>query len=137
VSQSGAGPPVLCGASVEPARLAICDLEDFDVSGVARAAEERMSGVLHLITGLGLGGAESVLVRTVLAAHAAGAPPQIVVSLMDEDAYGADLRAGGIEMHCLGMQRSRPSVGALFRLSRLLRQKRPDVIMSWLYHADL
>ena len=41
-----------------------------------------MSGVLHVITGLGLGGAESVLTRTAIAAQTAGARRQIVVSLM-------------------------------------------------------
>lgn len=96
-----------------------------------------MSGVLHVITGLGLGGAESVLTRTAIAAQTAGARRQIVVSLMDEGVYGRELCAAGVELHCLRMRRGRPSPGALMGLIRLLRQKDPDTVMSWLYHADL
>lgn len=96
-----------------------------------------MSNIVHIITGLGLGGAESVLVRTVLAAKAAGAPAQSVISLMEEGDYGAPLREQEIEVHCLGLKRGFPRSGALIRLVKLLKAKKPAVIMSWLYHADL
>lgn len=63
---------------------------------------------------------------------------QIVVSLMDEGEFGASLRSAGIELHCLGMARAAvPSARAVYRLAGLVRAKRPDVVMTWLYHADL
>lgn len=62
---------------------------------------------------------------------------QLVVSLTDEGIYGPRLRAAGVEVHCLGMRSGYFSPSALMRLVRLLRQQRPAVVMTWLYHADL
>lgn len=99
-----------------------------------------MATVMHIINELDAGGAERVLTR--IACHNArnsdpDAPPQIVVSLMDEGVYGPDLIEAGVELHCLGMTSGiRDLPAAIFRLSRLMRRKKPDAIMSWLYHSD-
>ncbi len=96
--------------------------------------------VLHLITGLGLGGAETWLSRLV---------PRLprerfdcrVVSLLDlSDEHGAlagRLREAGVPVESLGMRRGLPGPGALLRLMVLLRQWKPQVLQTWLYHADL
>ncbi|WP_417837025.1 glycosyltransferase [Thalassospira tepidiphila] len=95
---------------------------------------------MHIINELDAGGAERVLTR--IACHNArdggpDAPRQIVVSLMDEGVYGADLRDADVELHCLGMKSGvRDLPGAIMRLTRLMRQIKPDAIMSWLYHSD-
>ncbi|URK16176.1 glycosyltransferase [Thalassospira sp. GO-4] len=95
---------------------------------------------MHIINELDAGGAERVLTR--IACHNArnsdpDAPRQIVVSLMDEGVYGPDLIEAGVELHCLGMTSGiRDLPAAIFRLSRLMRRKKPDAIMSWLYHSD-
>ncbi len=68
--------------------------------------------ILHVITGLGRGGAETTLVRLILHMnHRRFAP--VVVSLMDEGAYGADLSVAGVPLYTLGMKRGRPSLGGL------------------------
>jgi glycosyltransferase involved in cell wall biosynthesis len=90
--------------------------------------------VVHVITGLDDGGAEGVLYR--LCTHERSAR-HIVISLMDEGKYGPLLREVGVEVHCLNMRRGRPSIGALWKLSRLLRSRKPDVVQTWMYHADL
>ncbi len=95
-----------------------------------------MIRVLHIIIGLGAGGAERMLTRIVTGSTGADVE-QIVVSLMDEGEYGTRLHEAGAEVHCLGMQRGLPSPGVFLRLTRILRQRRPDVVMTWLYHADL
>ena len=92
---------------------------------------------MHIINELDAGGAERVLTR--IACHNAqtNGPKQIVVSLMGEGVYGADLRANGIDLHCLGMTSGlRDLPGAIIKLSRLMRCHKPDAIMSWLYHSD-
>jgi glycosyltransferase involved in cell wall biosynthesis len=92
--------------------------------------------IIHIITNLGLGGAERMLHR-VLTAENALKHEQIVVSLKDEGIYGPKLEKCGIKVICLNMKNGVPSISALLKLISLLRSQNADVIMSWLYHADL
>ncbi|MEB2398422.1 MAG: glycosyltransferase [Alcaligenaceae bacterium] len=89
--------------------------------------------VVHIISGLGQGGAETVLHRLVTAPEQA--QEHIVVSLGDEGVFGARLREAGIAVHALHMKQG--AVKGLWRLFRLLRELRPDVVQTWMYHADL
>ena len=92
--------------------------------------------ILHVITGLEGGGAERQLVY--LLRGSAGTHIQHeVVSLLDEGVYGRDVRATGAELHTLNLARNRFSPSALFRLASLIHQSRPDIVQTWLYHADL
>jgi glycosyltransferase involved in cell wall biosynthesis len=93
--------------------------------------------VMHVITGLEAGGAERTLFNVVTANANEGAPHQIVVSLMGDGVYGAQLRAAGVELHCLNLSRGIPTPAALLKLAKLMRTRKPDVVMTWLYHADL
>ena len=93
-------------------------------------------GVMHVITGLGVGGAETMLASLAKAEAAADTPP-VVVSLTPGGAIGAQLEAAGIDVFDLGMVRGRPSPGALFKLCGLIRRFRPAVLQSWMYHANL
>lgn len=92
--------------------------------------------VVHVITDLMTGGAEMALARLI------GGMDQrrfrsSVVSLTGKDELGADIEAMGVPVHALGMRRGRTSLPALLRLARLLRELRPALLQTWLYHADL
>ena len=91
--------------------------------------------VLHIITGLGQGGAESVLFR--LATYPEADVEHVVVSLTDEGIYGERLRTAGIAVHTLGMKRGRVSLGGFLALRTLIAATRPDAVQTWMYHADL
>ena len=91
--------------------------------------------VLHIITGLGQGGAESVLFR--LASYPEANVEHVVVSLTDEGIYGERLRAAGVAVHVLGMKRGRVSLGGFLALRALVAAERPDAVQTWMYHADL
>lgn len=91
--------------------------------------------VLHIITGLGQGGAESVLFR--LATYPGADVEHVVVSLTDEGLYGERLRAAGVAVHALGMKRGRVSLGGFMALRSLIASSRPDAVQTWMYHADL
>lgn len=91
--------------------------------------------VLHVITGLGSGGAERMLTR--IGGTRLPGVEQLVVSLMDDGFFGEQLRASGLEVICLRLERGRVDPLAVVRLAGVLRRERPDVVMTWLYHADL
>jgi glycosyltransferase involved in cell wall biosynthesis len=90
--------------------------------------------VLHVITGLEGGGAERQLVNLL---HGSTGIQHEVVSLLDGGVYGRDVRSAGAELHTLNLARNRFSPSALFRLASLIHRSRPDIVQTWLYHADL
>lgn len=92
--------------------------------------------ILHVITDLDVGGAETMLLRLATGMDPARFPCR-VVSLIEPGPVGERLREAGIGVDALGMRRGRPSPLGLWRLARLLRAFRPDVVQTWLYHADL
>lgn len=60
-----------------------------------------------------------------------------VISLTTKGEIGPRIEALGIPVLALGMSRSLPNPLMLFRLANLLRQIKPDVVHTWMYHADL
>lgn len=92
--------------------------------------------IAHVITGLGGGGAEHMLERLV-GALAAPDFSHTVISLTDEGALGRRLRAAGCEVRVLGFRKSPGALLACARLVSALRGAAPDVIQTWLAHADL
>jgi len=78
-----------------------------------------------------------MLVRLVVAAQQRGSVNNVVVSLLDGGPHVTRLREAGIEVHSLGLDRFTHLPRALIKLVRLMRQIRPDLVMTWLYHADL
>lgn len=90
--------------------------------------------ILHIITSLNDGGAEGALFR--LCMHD-DSNSHYVVSMLDEGKYGARLRAANIQVDCLNMRQGRISISGLIHLWRLLRWYKPDLVQTWMYHADL
>ena len=60
-----------------------------------------------------------------------------VISLTDAGPVADKIRMLGVPVHALGMKRGKPHPVALIKLSMLLRQKKPDLVQTWLYHSDL
>ncbi len=90
--------------------------------------------VMHVITGLGAGGAESMLCKLV---SASSGLRHSVVSLTNGGVLADRLGASGFPIAGLGMRAGIPSPIALARLVRLILRDRPDVIQGWMYHANL
>lgn len=91
--------------------------------------------ILHVITDLDFGGAE-----TMLAALVSYPDPRVkhtVISLLPAGAVRPRIEAAGIPVFDLGMTRGLPSPLAIARLIGLLRRLRPDVVQGWMYHADI
>jgi len=93
--------------------------------------------ILHIITSLDQGGAEAVLCRLVAARKEGVA--YSVISLKGEGFYGKVLEANGITPHYFQFARffQLASFFEFIRLVRLISSLSPDVVQTWLYHADL
>ena len=87
--------------------------------------------VVHIITGLGDGGAEHVLYKIcrydILNTH-------FVISLKGPGKYFYLLKKLGIKVYCLNINLF--SVNKFIFLINLLKSLKPDVIQTWLVHAD-
>jgi glycosyltransferase involved in cell wall biosynthesis len=95
-----------------------------------------MITILHLITGLETGGAERMLV------HLANRTDRrrfrsVVVSMTGRGTMGPLVEAAGVTLRSLDLRRGVPDPRGIVRLGRILREFRPDVLQTWLYHADL
>lgn len=97
--------------------------------------------VLQLLTCLGAGGAERVAVNLAAGLAAAGAPT-MVAALDGRGPVAAELSALGVPVCDLRLRRKwgfggRGPVAACLRLRRLLREWRPAVLHTHLFHANL
>ena len=92
--------------------------------------------IVHLITGLEAGGAERMLTRV-----ATGSDQHrftsLVISMTTGGAMEAILTGARIRVETLRMPRGRLDPRGIVRLSRILREWRPHLLQTWLYHADL
>ena len=92
--------------------------------------------VLHVITGLNVGGAENMLAK-LLEGAAAGAERGSVVSLLEPGPIADRIRACGVRIDSLNMRRGMPGLSGILALSRIVRETAPDVIHGWMYHGNL
>jgi glycosyltransferase involved in cell wall biosynthesis len=60
-----------------------------------------------------------------------------VISLTSIGKVGVQLQELGIEVHAMGMRSALDIPLVMWRLVRLIRTSRPDVVQTWMYHADL
>lgn len=96
--------------------------------------QSKIIKVIHIITGLGDGGAEGVLYRL---CSFGNEHHHIVITLGDLGKYGSALISKGITVYCLDMPPGRLTLSGLLRLFRILRQEQPHILQTWLYHSDL
>ncbi len=91
----------------------------------------RRPRVMHIITDLDTGGAETVLSNLVIAQKGEKEPP-LVVSLIPDGGQATRIKEAGVTVLDLGMARGWPSPAALLRLAVLIRAHQPKVIQSWM-----
>ncbi|USK33683.1 glycosyltransferase [Bacillus sp. F19] len=92
--------------------------------------------VIHLITGLDIGGAETMLYKLVSSTDNAIFHLK-VISLTDIGPVGKKINELGIPVISLGMKNGVPNPIFLFKLIRILRREKPDLLQTWMYHSDL
>jgi glycosyltransferase involved in cell wall biosynthesis len=107
------------------------------VTGSDRDPRDRPRTVIHLITTLSQGGAERVLSQVVPRPDEHRDERHLVVSLVPGGMFADELIAAGVEVRDLGMRPGRDVTRGTLRLARLLRAVRPQMVVSWMYHASL
>ena len=95
-----------------------------------------MVKIVHIITGLKVGGAQTMLYNLVSRLDSPEANHE-VVSLGQVGPLGERMQHAGIPVYALGMRSGCPDPLRVMKLARWLRIKQPDVILTWLYHADV
>jgi glycosyltransferase involved in cell wall biosynthesis len=94
--------------------------------------------LVHIISNLNVGGAELMLKR--LASDPLFRTQGLehhVVSLRDEGVLGPILKAQDVKVHALHASHVALMPLAFFRLWRLIRRTKPDVVQTWMVHSDL
>jgi glycosyltransferase involved in cell wall biosynthesis len=93
--------------------------------------------VLHVIADLNTGGAEGMLKRLIGAHQDTAEFEHEVISLKSAGTIGPQLQEMGIAVTALDMRGHASIPLTLMRLARLFRRRRPDLVQTWMYHADL
>ena len=92
--------------------------------------------VVILLRSLEIGGAERQAVLLAKALHQAGWPVSVVTSY-DKGELAEELRAAGVDLHLAGKKGRWDMLGFLARLTKLLRDLKPDIIHSYLDVSNL
>lgn len=92
--------------------------------------------ICHVITSLDIGGAELVLYRLLLA------QPELkndvmVISLTKVGRVGEQLQQAGFTVISLQAIGALSLISAVYKLAVIFKKNKPDIVQSWLYHADL
>ncbi len=120
------------------ARLIIdhCYPADASKKGDASLHRAKPPECLHIIADLSAGGAEKMLCRLLTAADQTVVRHR-VITLLAPGELAAGLEKRGIRVDSLGIMRTRPDPSRILTLSRTIRRLAPDIIHTWMYHADL
>ncbi len=95
--------------------------------------------IVHIITGLEQGGAETMLEKLVLTARIQSpAVANEIISLRPVGAVGRRLLELGVRVRSLRMRGGTSAVAGFPTLVRWLRSSGPEtIVQTWMYHADL
>jgi len=92
--------------------------------------------VLHVITGLGAGGAETMLVQLAIALQEQGLPQHVVI-LTNSGVHAETLLDAGVGVTRLEIGSFISLPRGLSKLAWLVWRLRPSVIQGWMYHGNL
>ncbi len=90
--------------------------------------------IVHVITGLEMGGAEHMLLK-ILSQDTEN--EHCVISLTDGGSLKNSYEETKHTLHTLGLKRGKLSFSALKKLATLIHIEDPDIIQGWMYHGNL
>ena len=89
--------------------------------------------ILHIIVGLGDGGAEATLYKLIINDKK---NKHIVISLSNYGRYGMSLEKNSIPVYCLNFKKNRLNFIGIFNVLKIFFKTKPKLVQSWMYHAD-
>lgn len=92
--------------------------------------------ILFIITDLAVGGAEMMLLKLLERIDRRQFDPH-VISLIADGHIRPKIEALGIPVTSVGMHAESYDLRPVFRLVKLIKECNPDVVQTWMYHADL
>jgi glycosyltransferase involved in cell wall biosynthesis len=104
--------------------------------GNSRNGPGEKISVTHLITGTSTGGAETMLHKLISRIDRQRFDIS-VISLTTAGEIGRKIIDEGFPFLSIDASRRAPDPLALVRLIKALRRSRPDILQTWMYHADL
>jgi len=93
--------------------------------------------IVHIIIGLNVGGAELMLKRLLQSQKAGGITCHSVISLTNIGVIGEQLLELGVDVKSLEMRGLLDVPKILVKLIQSIKEAKPDVVQTWMYHADL
>ena len=90
--------------------------------------------ILHIISGLRMGGAESILYR--LCQHDKE-NRHVIISLTDSQDDGMIHNKNNVSVHKLNFSNRKINLFELFKLYKHIKKIKPDVVQTWMIHADM
>lgn len=101
----------------------------------SHSSEDRIK-ILHIINDLSIGGAEMMLCKLLSGMSQERFSPA-VITLVDRGKLRERIEALGIPVYTARMNPEMPSPASIWRLLRLVRQIKPDLIQGWMSHGNL
>ncbi len=90
--------------------------------------------ILHIISGLRRGGAESILYR--LCQHDKE-NRHVIISLTDSQDDGMIHNKNNVSVHKLNFSNRKINLFELFKLYKHIKKIKPDIVQTWMIHADM
>jgi glycosyltransferase involved in cell wall biosynthesis len=87
--------------------------------------------ILHVTSGLGLGGAETMLYRLVRSLHQNEDQEHSIITLTDNCSF--DLSSIKVSVDVVDLRRS---VSGLWKVREIIKVRKPDLIQAWMYHGN-
>lgn len=96
---------------------------------------QKTKRILHVTSGLGVGGAETMLFRLVRSLHGHNGYEHTIITLTDT--CGFDFVTHGVSVDVVDFRKLAKPVSNIVRLWQTIRMHKPDVIQSWMYHGNV
>ena len=93
--------------------------------------------VLHIITGLRRGGAETMLINLLTFYKEESCFEHIILSLISDNDFHEEIKITGIKVYSLNIRSFALFPFYFIKLNRMVNSINPSIIQGWLYHGNI